>query len=45
MSSFRPDLLLDITPVWESKLEAMHAMAGQEHLWQYYTDVAARRGV
>lgn len=45
MSGFRPDLLLDITDVWERKLEAMHAMAGQEHLWQYYTDVGARRGV
>jgi len=45
MCDFRPDLLLDITPVWERKLNAMHAMAGQEHLWQYYTDVAVRRGV
>jgi 4-oxalomesaconate hydratase len=45
VSGFKPDLLLDITEVWERKLEAMHAMAGQEHLWQYYTDVGARRGV
>ncbi|MBX6355556.1 MAG: PIG-L family deacetylase [Micromonosporaceae bacterium] len=45
VSGFRPDLLLDITEVWDRKVEAMHAMRGQEHLWQYYTDVGARRGV
>jgi 4-oxalomesaconate hydratase len=44
MCDFKPDLLLDITAAWERKLQAMHTMAGQEHLWQYYTDVAARRG-
>lgn len=42
---FRPDLLLDITAVWERKWQAMQAMVGQEHLWNYYADVAARRGV
>lgn len=45
MCGFKPDLLLDITAVWERKLEAMHMMAGQQHLWQYYTDLAAHRGV
>jgi 4-oxalomesaconate hydratase len=44
-SGFMPDVLLDITEVWELKLEAMHCMVGQEHLWDYYTDVATRRGV
>lgn len=44
MCGFKPDLLLDITDVWERKLEAMHKMAGQEHLWDYYTRVAAQRG-
>ena len=44
MCDFKPDLLLDITEVWERKRQAMHMMAGQQHLWQYYTDVAARRG-
>jgi 4-oxalomesaconate hydratase len=39
-----PDLLLDITEVWETKLEAMHCMEGQTHLWDYYTDMARRRG-
>lgn len=44
-SGFMPDVLLDITEVWERKLEAMHCMEGQTHLWDYYTDVARRRGV
>jgi 4-oxalomesaconate hydratase len=44
-SGFMPDVLLDITEVWEQKLEAMRCMEGQEHLWDYYTDVATRRGV
>jgi 4-oxalomesaconate hydratase len=44
-SGFMPDVLLDITEVWETKLEAMRCMEGQTHLWDYYTDVARRRGV
>jgi 4-oxalomesaconate hydratase len=44
-SGFMPDVLLDITEVWERKLEAMQCMEGQQHLWDYYTDVATRRGV
>lgn len=44
-SGFMPDVLLDITEVWETKLEAMHCLEGQTHLWDYYTDVARRRGV
>jgi 4-oxalomesaconate hydratase len=44
-SGFMPDVLLDITEVWDKKLEAMHCMEGQTHLWDYYTDVAKRRGV
>ena len=43
-SGFMPDVLLDITEVWETKLEAMHCLEGQDHLWDYYTDVAKRRG-
>lgn len=43
-SGFMPDVLLDITEVWDRKLEAMHCMDGQQHLWDYYTDVAIRRG-
>ncbi|WP_069806276.1 PIG-L deacetylase family protein [Thermogemmatispora onikobensis] len=43
--SFRIDLLLDITSVFDKKRQAMECMAAQEHLWAYYTDVAKRRGV
>jgi 4-oxalomesaconate hydratase len=43
-SGFLPEVLLDISEVWERKLEAMRCMEGQEHLWDYYTDVANRRG-
>jgi 4-oxalomesaconate hydratase len=44
MCGFRPDVLLDITPVFDLKRKAMECMQAQEHLWQYYTDVAKRRG-
>src|SRR4030095_5428355 len=44
MCEFSPDVLLDITPVFEVKRRAMECMAAQEHLWEYYTDVARRRG-
>jgi 4-oxalomesaconate hydratase len=43
-SGFMPDVLLDITEVWDRKLEAMRCMEGQQHLWGYYTEVARRRG-
>ena len=39
-----PDVLLDITPVWDKKRAAIECMAGQEHLWEYYTRVALQRG-
>ena len=42
---FKPQILLDITPVFERKRKAMESMEAQEHLWQYYTDLAIRRGV
>jgi 4-oxalomesaconate hydratase len=41
---FKPDVLLDITAVFERKREAMECMAAQQHLWEYYTDLARRRG-
>lgn len=44
-SGFMPDVLLDITDVWDQKLEAMRCMEGQQHLRDYYTEVATRRGV
>jgi 4-oxalomesaconate hydratase len=44
MCGFKPEVLLDITPVFEAKRKAMEAMAAQQHLWEYYTDLAKRRG-
>ena len=42
---WKPEVLLDITSVWDTKYKAIQAMAGQEHLWEYYTRVALQRGV
>lgn len=42
---WKPDVLLNITSVWEKKYTAIQCMAGQEHLWEYYTRVALQRGV
>ena len=42
---FKPNLLLDITPVWERKQKAMQCLPAQQHMWDYYTDLAKRRGV
>lgn len=44
-SGFRPEVLLDITEVWETKRKAMECLAAQRHLWGYCTDLAVRRGV
>ncbi|HET6183593.1 MAG TPA: PIG-L deacetylase family protein [Acetobacteraceae bacterium] len=41
---WKPDVLLDITTVWPKKRAAIECMAGQEHLWEYYTRVALQRG-
>lgn len=40
-----PNTFLDITDVWDIKRQAIECMAGQEHLWAYYTRVAQQRGV
>lgn len=42
--NWKPDMLLDIGPVWPQKRQAIECMAGQEHLWEYYTRVAQQRG-
>jgi 4-oxalomesaconate hydratase len=41
---FRPDVLLDVTPVWDVKRRSMESMEAQTHLWEYYTDLGKRRG-
>jgi 4-oxalomesaconate hydratase len=42
---FRPDVLLDITTVFDRKRAAMECLPAQRHMWDYYTDLAKRRGV
>ncbi|MET3803149.1 4-oxalomesaconate hydratase [Nakamurella sp. UYEF19] len=42
---FNPDLLLDITEVFDIKAKAMACMTAQDHLLRYYTDLGSRRGV
>jgi 4-oxalomesaconate hydratase len=42
---FVPQVLLDITSVFETKRRAMECLPAQQHMWGYYTDLAKRRGV
>jgi 4-oxalomesaconate hydratase len=42
---FKPEVLLDVTEVWETKQRAMECLPAQRHLWDYYTDLGRRRGV
>lgn len=43
--NFKPDVILNIDPVWETKYRAFEVLAAQKHLWEYYTRVALNRGV
>lgn len=43
--NWKPQLILDITDVWDTKRKAFESMDAQEHLWEYYTRVALQRGV
>ena len=38
-----PDTFLNITEVWDQKRAAIECMQGQQHLWDYYTNVAENR--
>jgi 4-oxalomesaconate hydratase len=42
---FKPQVLLDITGVFAVKRRAMECLVAQQHMWDYYTDLARRRGV
>ncbi|GIH23992.1 GlcNAc-PI de-N-acetylase [Acrocarpospora phusangensis] len=42
---FTPNLLLDVTPVFDRKRKAMEVMSAQGHLIEYYTELGRRRGV
>jgi 4-oxalomesaconate hydratase len=41
---WKPDTFLDISDVWDQKRAAIECMEGQQHLWDYYTNVAQNRG-
>lgn len=41
---WKPDVFLDITEVWDNKRAAIECMDGQQHLWDYYTNLAQNRG-
>lgn len=41
--NWKPDVFLDISDVWDKKRAAIERMQGQEHLWDYYTNVAENR--
>jgi 4-oxalomesaconate hydratase len=43
LCEFTPDVLVDITPVFDLKLAAMAAMRSQEQLAGYYSTLAERR--
>jgi 4-oxalomesaconate hydratase len=45
MCDFKPQVLLDITDVFGVKRAAMECLKAQQHMWDYYTDLARRRGV
>ena len=41
---WKPTTFLDITDVWDKKWAAIQCMQGQEHLWNFYRNVAENRG-
>jgi len=43
LCEFKPNTLVDITPVFEQKREAMEVMQAQSYLQDYYAELAARR--
>ncbi len=40
---WKPNVFLDITDVWDKKRAAIECMQGQQHLWDFYTNVAENR--
>lgn len=42
---FTPDVLVDVSAVFEKKLAAMRQLGSQDHLVRYYADLGERRGV
>ncbi|HWI29961.1 MAG TPA: PIG-L deacetylase family protein [Microbacterium sp.] len=44
-SDFKPNVLLDVTAAFPLKRKAMECLPAQKHMWEYYTQLAIRRGV
>lgn len=43
--NFKPQVILNIDEVWETKYKAFQALPAQKHLWAYYERVALNRGM
>jgi 4-oxalomesaconate hydratase len=43
--NYKPNVILNIDDVWETKRKAFEVLAAQRHLWDYYTRVALNRGM
>jgi 4-oxalomesaconate hydratase len=43
--NFKPNVILNIDEVWETKRKAFEILAAQKHLWAYYERVALNRGM
>ena len=43
--NFKPNVILNIDEVWETKYKAFQMLAAQKHLWDYYERVALNRGM
>jgi 4-oxalomesaconate hydratase len=43
--NFKPNVILNIDEVWDTKRKAFEVLAAQKHLWEYYTRVALNRGM
>ena len=44
MCNFKPNVILNIDEVWETKYKAFQVLGAQKHLWAYYERVALNRG-
>ncbi len=45
MCNFKPNVILNIDEVWDTKRKAFEVLAAQKHLWEYYTRVGLQRGM
>ncbi len=43
--NWKPQMILDISEVFDQKRKAFECLGAQEHLWEYYTRVALNRGI